>query len=55
MVGQHTELAASAIARDRMVEYGGNRYPTLCPYIYYEDSGAALEWLARRATSDTAR
>jgi uncharacterized glyoxalase superfamily protein PhnB len=21
-------------------------YPTLCPYIFYEDTGAALEWLA---------
>ena len=30
-----------------MVEYGGNEYPTLSPYIYYEDSGAALEWLTR--------
>lgn len=30
-----------------MVEYGGNRYPTLCPYIYCADSGAALEWLTR--------
>ena len=43
-----------------MVEYGGNKYPTLSPYIYYEDSGAALEWLTRafgfkermRATDD---
>jgi len=30
-----------------MVEYGGNSYPTLCPYLYYEDSGAALAWLTR--------
>jgi uncharacterized glyoxalase superfamily protein PhnB len=30
-----------------MVEYGGNKYPTLSPYIYYEDCQAALEWLAK--------
>jgi uncharacterized glyoxalase superfamily protein PhnB len=30
-----------------MVEYGGSRYPTLSPYIYYEDVEAALEWLSR--------
>jgi uncharacterized glyoxalase superfamily protein PhnB len=22
-------------------------YPTLCPYVFYEDTAAALEWLAR--------
>jgi uncharacterized glyoxalase superfamily protein PhnB len=22
-------------------------YPTLCPYVFYEDTGAALDWLAR--------
>ncbi len=25
----------------------GFSYPALCPYLYYEDSAAALEWLAR--------
>ncbi len=30
-----------------MVEYEGQQYPTLCPYVYYEDCGAALEWLSR--------
>lgn len=29
-----------------MVEYGGYKYPDLCPYLYYEDMGAALEFLA---------
>ncbi|MGH8996668.1 MAG: VOC family protein [Acidimicrobiales bacterium] len=29
-----------------MVEYGGSKYPDLCPYIYYEDIGAALDFLA---------
>jgi uncharacterized glyoxalase superfamily protein PhnB len=43
-----------------MVEYAGHQYPTLCPYVYYEDCEAALEWLSRafgftermRATDD---
>ncbi len=30
-----------------MVEYDGRRYPTVCPYLFYEDCEAALEWLAR--------
>ena len=30
-----------------MTEYGGQRYPTLCPYLYYEDGVAALEWLSK--------
>ncbi|MBO0730349.1 MAG: VOC family protein [Acidimicrobiaceae bacterium] len=30
-----------------MIEYGGQRYPTICPYVYYEDGLAALEWLTK--------
>jgi PhnB protein len=30
-----------------MVEYGGYKYPDLCPYVYYEDIGAALDFLAQ--------
>jgi PhnB protein len=29
-----------------MSENSGLRYPALCPYLYYEDSVAAIEWLA---------
>ncbi len=28
-----------------MVEYGGYSYPTLSPYVYYADLGAALDFL----------
>jgi uncharacterized glyoxalase superfamily protein PhnB len=28
-----------------MVEYEGRRYPTVCPYLYYEDCATALKWL----------
>jgi PhnB protein len=28
-----------------MAEYGGQRYPTVCPYLFYEDLPAALDWL----------
>jgi len=28
-----------------MTEYGGFRYPTLCPYVFYEDLPAALDFL----------
>jgi PhnB protein len=27
--------------------FGVDGFPALCPYIYYKDSGAALEWLTR--------
>jgi uncharacterized glyoxalase superfamily protein PhnB len=30
-----------------MSDYGGFRFPTLCPYIFYEDTGAAMEFLER--------
>jgi uncharacterized glyoxalase superfamily protein PhnB len=30
-----------------MSENTGLRYPALCPYLYYEDSVTAIEWLAR--------
>lgn len=30
-----------------MTEYGGQSYPAICPYMYYEDGLAAMEWLAR--------
>lgn len=29
-----------------MPEYGGQRYPAVCPYVYYEDGPKALEFLA---------
>ncbi len=29
-----------------MTEYGGFTYPTLSPYVYYEDLAAALDFLA---------
>lgn len=29
-----------------MTEYGGFTYPTLSPYVFYEDLPAALEFLA---------
>jgi PhnB protein len=28
-----------------VIEYGGATYPTLSPYVFYEDLGAALEFL----------
>ena len=28
-----------------MIEYGGQRYPTICPYLYYENGVAAMDWL----------
>lgn len=30
-----------------MTEYGGQRYPTICPYLYYEDGVAAMDWLTK--------
>ena len=30
-----------------MSENTGPRYPALCPYLYYEDTPAAMDWLAR--------
>jgi uncharacterized glyoxalase superfamily protein PhnB len=30
-----------------MTEYGGMHYPTVSPYMYYEDLAAALDWLAK--------
>jgi len=30
-----------------MTHYGGLGYPALCPYIFYEDTGAAMEFLER--------
>lgn len=30
-----------------MSENTGLRYPALCPYLYYEDTPAAMDWLAR--------
>jgi uncharacterized glyoxalase superfamily protein PhnB len=30
-----------------MNETTGPRQPALCPYLYYEDTPAALDWLAR--------
>ena len=29
-----------------MSDQSGLRYPALCPYLYYEDTAAALDWLA---------
>ena len=28
-----------------MPTYAGNDYPTVCPYLYYEDGAAAADWL----------
>jgi uncharacterized glyoxalase superfamily protein PhnB len=28
-----------------MVEYEARSYPTICPYLYYEDAPRALDWL----------
>jgi uncharacterized glyoxalase superfamily protein PhnB len=30
-----------------VIEYGDQRYPTISPYLYYEDGVAAMDWLAR--------
>ena len=30
-----------------MTDYGGLTYPGLCPYIYYEDTAAAMAFLER--------
>ena len=30
-----------------MTDYGGLTYPTLCPYILYEDTAAAMDFLER--------
>jgi len=30
-----------------MTETSGLRQPTLCPYLYYEDVPAAMDWLGR--------
>ena len=30
-----------------MTDYGGLTYPTLCPYIFYEDTAAAMAFLER--------
>jgi uncharacterized glyoxalase superfamily protein PhnB len=30
-----------------MTEYGGLRYPDLCPYLFYENTAAAMEFLER--------
>lgn len=30
-----------------MTDYRGQSYPTICPYLYYEDGVAATAWLAR--------
>jgi len=30
-----------------MTEYAGQSFPTLCPYLFYEDTGAAMEFLER--------
>ena len=30
-----------------MNEYGGLTYPTLCPYVFYEDTAAAMDFLER--------
>jgi uncharacterized glyoxalase superfamily protein PhnB len=30
-----------------MAEYGNRRYPTLCPYLFYEDLPTALDWLGK--------
>lgn len=30
-----------------MTDYGGQSYPTISPYLYYEDGVAAMEWLER--------
>ena len=30
-----------------MTDYGGFSYPALCPYLYYEDTAAAMDFLDR--------
>jgi uncharacterized glyoxalase superfamily protein PhnB len=30
-----------------MTDYAGQSYPTICPYLYYEDGVAAMDWLAK--------
>ena len=30
-----------------MTDYGGQNYPTICPYVFYEDGMVAMEWLTR--------
>ena len=30
-----------------MTEYGGLRYPAICPYLYYRDGVAAMEFLEK--------
>ena len=30
-----------------MTEYGGLRYPALCPYIHYKDTAAAMSFLEK--------
>jgi uncharacterized glyoxalase superfamily protein PhnB len=30
-----------------MTDYGGLRYPSICPYLFYEDGVAAMDWLAK--------
>ena len=30
-----------------MTDYGGLRYPALCPYVFYEDTAAAMDFLER--------
>jgi PhnB protein len=30
-----------------MSESTGSHYPALCPYLYYEDTPAAMDWLGR--------
>ena len=30
-----------------MTDYGGFSYPALCPYLYYEDTTAAMDFLDR--------
>jgi PhnB protein len=30
-----------------MTESNGSHYPALCPYLYYQDTPAAMDWLGR--------
>lgn len=40
--------AATPWWKETMVpEYEGHDYPTVCPYLFYEDAGRALDWLVK--------
>ena len=30
-----------------MTDYAGQPYPTICPYLYYEDGVTAMDWLTQ--------